>query len=186
MKDKERIAVVHQIGDKKHTTERHYNHRTGKLEDYDEYDNVEKSKSTIATLPFCIMYYDLHIFSYWIILLRHSISILDDEWWFDYEWKKRIGKLNKKIEDYRRTKLDEYLSSVKPKKEYKSGGYDRSSMPALYPSIYLGSSDDSDNDDYSVIRRRKKKYPKVCTETRPLSKEMREFREGLDYLQRYV
>ncbi len=94
--------------------------------------------------------------------------------------------MNKKIEDYRRTKLDEYLSSVKPKKEYKSSRSDRSSMPALYPSIYLGSSDDSDNDDYNVVRRRKKKYPKVCTETRPLSKEMREFREGLDYLQRYV
>ncbi|WP_411022970.1 hypothetical protein, partial [Salmonella sp. s51228] len=83
MKDKERIAVVHQIGDKKHTTERHFNHRTGKLEDYDEYSNVEKN----------------------------------DEWWFDYEWKKRIGKLNKKIEEYRRSKLDEYLDSIKSKKD---------------------------------------------------------------------
>ena len=41
-KDKEIVAVVHQIGDKKHVVERHYNHRSGRVQDHEFYESVEK------------------------------------------------------------------------------------------------------------------------------------------------
>ena len=45
-KDKEIVAVVHQIGEKKHIVERHYNHRSGRVQDHEYYESVEKCKST--------------------------------------------------------------------------------------------------------------------------------------------
>ncbi|KAI6652600.1 Myeloid leukemia factor isoform X3 [Oopsacas minuta] len=144
-KDKEIVAVVHQIGQKKHVVERHYNHRSGRVQDQEFYEYVEKC----------------------------------DEWWFDYEWKKRIAKLNKKIDEYKRSKIDEYLDTIKAKKE---ASKKRKPLPSLYPYIYLASSDDDSSDSDEGIEisplRKKKRKPRVCDI--PLSEQIRHFRRDLD------
>ena len=163
-KDKEIVAVVHQIGEKKHVVERHYNHRSGRVQDHEYYENVEKCKLLFVCLFVCCLLYFLPS---------------GDEWWFDYEWKKRIAKLNKKIDEYKRSKIDEYLDTIKAKKE---ASKKRKPLPSLYPYIYLASSDDdsSDSDEgIEVLPLRKKKHkPRVCDI--PLSEQIRHFRRDLD------
>ena len=162
-KDKEVVAVVHQIGDKKHVVERHYNHRSGRVQDHEYYESVEKCKINRCSFASC----DL------------KLTPLGDEWWFDYEWKKRITKLNKKIDEYKRTKIDEYLDTVKARKEVPKK---RKPLPSLYPYIYLASSDDDSSDSDEGIDvlplRRKKHKPRVSDI--PLSEQIRHFRRDLD------
>lgn len=52
-KDKEVVAVVHQIGEKKHVVERHYNHRSGRVQDHEYYESVEKCKIVVCLFVPC-------------------------------------------------------------------------------------------------------------------------------------
>ena len=107
------------------------------------------------------------------------ISFSGDEWWFDYEWKKRIAKLNKKIDEYKRSKIDEYFDTMKAKKEVPKR---RKPLPSFYPYVYLASSDEdaSDSDEGIEIRPLRKKKHKPRVSDIPLSEQIRHFRRDLD------